>query len=721
MTVTLDTDPPPLKAVFVEGTLRLAPRPTQLTVGWMMVHGLFEAGTAKAPFQHSFVLTLTGQDPTANVSCSGMAMGSKFLSVMNGGRISLHSPAGTSWTKLRRDCAPGEVQILVDQAVNWQVGDTLVIAPRVARPGQTERRVIKSISGTTITLDQALGFPHSGTAPTVDETTLEMRGEVARLNRKIVIQGDAASTALNYGGHVMVMAGGSAKLNGVEFVRMGQLNQLGRYPFHWHLVGDAPGQYLRNCVVNSSFQRGFVIHGTRKVLLENNVVYDSGGHNYSIEDASSTDNVLQNNLALENRVLVLKERTLAGQRDNQAANFWIRAARNTIVGNAAAASMANGFWYDGVTDGPTVFHSNVAHSSYARSVRNDFVRDAGLLVENLGTGRLEFSDSLFYQNVNGVWPTESGAQTYRGLAFADHWVSSPVTMDVTGENTVFESPLFVGRTRPSSKGENPLSAGLPPAVLIQYSGAAELKDPVFAKYGNNILLSSNDIFVEWQAQFFLSNSRLIETSPSSRNLHDSAITTLLDTSYGLGIGTYSPSFHPQLSGTSAELVSLGDSGDYLRGTKREGYGLLRTEVPGGDYFSLPWHEPSFHAVRSDGLRFADEEINGFRLICGGEYRYALEQAPAESTFFITLDNQGFITPGVAQNVEISLPLATAPRSVARIDEVNEDTIPAAISSRLSASPSKADFLINPSSRYFYDAAAGKLYLQADARWLVIAR
>ena len=35
-------------------------------------------------------------------------------------------------------------------------------------------------------------------------------------------------------------------VEGVEFNRMGQHMTLARYPIHWHLVGDAKGQYIKN-------------------------------------------------------------------------------------------------------------------------------------------------------------------------------------------------------------------------------------------------------------------------------------------------------------------------------------------------------------------------------------------------------------------------------------------------------------------------------------------
>jgi cell migration-inducing and hyaluronan-binding protein len=327
MAVVLDTNPPALKALFVEGKLRIAPRDTQLAADWVMIHGLFEAGTAAAPFKHRLTITLNGKNKTENVVCSGMPMGAKFVSVMNGGRLSLHAPPATAWSRLVADSTPGARQIIVADARGWQPGDTIVIAPRVAKRGQTEKRVLLAVNGSTLTLDKPLSFHHSGTMPVVDGRTLDMRSEVGRLDRRIVIQGDTDSTSLKFGGHVMIMAGGSAQVDGVELRRMGQFNKLGRYPFHWHLLGDAPGQYLRNSSIHSSFQRGVVIHGTRQTLVENNVVFDTPGHNYSIEDSTATDNLLHNNLALENRVISLTEATLREQGDNQAANFWIRSAR----------------------------------------------------------------------------------------------------------------------------------------------------------------------------------------------------------------------------------------------------------------------------------------------------------------------------------------------------------------------------------------------------------
>ena len=66
---------------------------------------------------------------------------------------------------------------------------------------------------------------------------LDERAEVGLLTRNITIQGDSASLTTGIGGHVMVMQGATAHVEGVTFTRMGQKARLARYPMHWHMAG----------------------------------------------------------------------------------------------------------------------------------------------------------------------------------------------------------------------------------------------------------------------------------------------------------------------------------------------------------------------------------------------------------------------------------------------------------------------------------------------------
>ena len=55
---------------------------------------------------------------------------------------------------------------------------------------------------------------------------------------------------------------------GVEFQRMGQNLTLARYPIHWHLVGDAKGQYVRNAAIHDTYNRCVTVHGTNFLRVE---------------------------------------------------------------------------------------------------------------------------------------------------------------------------------------------------------------------------------------------------------------------------------------------------------------------------------------------------------------------------------------------------------------------------------------------------------------------
>ena len=149
------------------------------------------------------------------------------------------------------------------------------------------------------------------THPTLTLTLNLGQGEVALLSRRIVVKGadddspptdtspsrcDLGSSLLGsdsypcpntyltgFGGHIMARGGSAtAKVAGVELYQMGQTNKLGRYPLHFHLMGEEGGarSYMRDCSVHRSYYRCVSIHGTSRATLSQNVAYDITGHCY---------------------------------------------------------------------------------------------------------------------------------------------------------------------------------------------------------------------------------------------------------------------------------------------------------------------------------------------------------------------------------------------------------------------------------------------------------
>jgi hypothetical protein len=398
--VLLDVNTPALKSLTISGTLICDERDVSITADWILIinGGRLQCGAQNAPFRHRFVVTLTASNPNENV----MSMGTKLLGVMSGS-LELHGEQRVSWTRLGATAPAGSTRIVLDKVVDWRVGDKIVIASTDYSPTQTEEFTIRAISGSTATLDKALKYSHWGQLQTFDGRVIDERAEVGLLTHNIVVQGDASSVASGFGGHTMIMRGGVAYIEGVEFLNMGQKAHLARYPLHWHMAGDVNGAYFKNNSIVHSFNRCLTIHATSRLLVQSNVAFDTIGHCYFFEDAVETGNVLENNLGLYTRKPASDKEALLST-DMRPSTYWITNPNNVLRGNVAAGSQSLGFWY-AFPEHPTgfsrsatndkqvwprftplgVFSDNVAHS-------ND---DTGLNVD--GGMRLDGkSDATWY-------------------------------------------------------------------------------------------------------------------------------------------------------------------------------------------------------------------------------------------------------------------------------------------------------------------------------------
>src|SRR5690606_7060535 len=212
-----------------------------------------------------------------------------------------------------------------------------------------------------------------------------------------------------FGGHIMAMPSSKMFVSGVELNRMGQHLTLARYPMHWHLVGDATGQYIRNAAIHDTYSRCVTVHGTHNLKIENNVTYNTVGHCFFLEDGIETGNQFVKNLAIQTKCHPTKAcvptnlaaegessaprqgAATSGQQskdvllpsDNTVASFWITNPDNIFRDNVAAGSDENGFWMslpehpNGQFEGTEIskntwprrthfreFKGNVAHSNY---------------------------------------------------------------------------------------------------------------------------------------------------------------------------------------------------------------------------------------------------------------------------------------------------------------------------------------------------------------------
>jgi hypothetical protein len=376
--VVLDVSPPPLKSLTIEGQLTFDQnQDLNLTAESIIAVGrgaTFEIGTPTKPYLKRATITLTGSNTADNV----MGMGTKVLGATTGARIEIHGEPRVAWTQLAATANAGASVITTTAVPDWRVGDRVAIASTAFNPDEAEVRTITAVSGNQVTLDKPVQFLHYGELQSFEGKVLDSRAEVGLLSRNIVIAGDAASTAANFGGHMMIMGHsgdryteslnrGAARISGVEFRRMGQLGKLGRYPLHWHLNGPSPGDFIKNSAMADTIQRGIVVHGTDGVTVENNVAYNTRGHSYVVENGTERDNVLRGNLGIRTLAFTSKavDAALAAQNDDQAATFWMKTGDNRWLENRAAGGEHTAFWFDDVGTVDTArfeFRDNAAHS-----------------------------------------------------------------------------------------------------------------------------------------------------------------------------------------------------------------------------------------------------------------------------------------------------------------------------------------------------------------------
>jgi len=427
--ILLDVAPPALRSLTIDGKLSFADdRDVELKTEWIYLPGgELDIGSEAKPYTHKAVITLTDNVPNEDIN----TMGDRGI-MMLAGTLSLHGDRTNTWTKLAKTAKAGSATIDVLNASGWRKGDVIVLASTDFDPHQAEERTISAVSGNTLTLDKPLTYMHFGEMTFgVDE-----RGEVGMLTRNIKIQASEDAAKSYFGGHIMAMAGSKMYVSGVELNRMGQNLHLARYPIHWHIIGDAKGQYIQNSSIHDTYSRCVTVHGTNEVRVENNVTYNTVGHCYFLEDAVETGNQFIHNLGIltkchpDGKPCVptnlgpagtsggLASAT-AGQNakdvllpsDNTASMFWITNPDNIFRDNVAAGSEEVGFWY-ALPEHPTGAHLGLA------SVANVFPRRTAVREFIGNTAHSNFDGFMFDRGPQPDGKFSVGGSNYH-LAFAN--------------------------------------------------------------------------------------------------------------------------------------------------------------------------------------------------------------------------------------------------------------------------------------------------------------
>jgi hypothetical protein len=381
-----------------------------LNVGGIEVQGSFIAGSETCRYLTKLTITLHGSRPVNNQATTDPV--TKGISVT--GTLSLHGKRYyRTWTRLARRAGPGDNILYLQDTVNWEAGQEIVLVTTAMRDSrdwhENEVFVIAGVETTNLPSPEVKAVIYlQGTIANLHIARQVYQAEVGLLTRTIKIQGseldskptDTSPTSCQvvdhynktrnifghnqvacpnkhltgYGGHIMMRNSGKGFVEGVELYRMGQTNFLGRYPIHFHILGDScVGCYFRDSSIHESYYRGISLHGTNNLLVSENVAYDITGYCYYLEDGVEVNNTLSFNLAAHihfignpaiggpQQINVIKQSAdLILPADVTAAGFYITNMNNVIRGNVASGGWA-GFAFPAL-DTPVGPHRNLTYS-----------------------------------------------------------------------------------------------------------------------------------------------------------------------------------------------------------------------------------------------------------------------------------------------------------------------------------------------------------------------
>jgi hypothetical protein len=191
--------------------------------------------------------------------------------------------------------------IVVDDLVKgkWVKGAEILITSHTREWNGHQVRTIKKVSDSPRRSYVQLELDAPIHRPTTWLESRDFAVEVALLSRNIVFEGGADKVD-QHGGHFMVMNTPKVPqtLVGVDFKNFGQQGTLGRYPIHVHFCGDLTGSIVAKNTIRQSNQRCIVVHGTDKLLVQENVAFDTKGHCFMLEDGIETGNKFIRNLGV---------------------------------------------------------------------------------------------------------------------------------------------------------------------------------------------------------------------------------------------------------------------------------------------------------------------------------------------------------------------------------------------------------------------------------------
>ena len=366
------------ESVRVDGCLEMADdRSTRLNAELVYVApgGSFAVGALDKPLRPDVTaeIAILPRGPI-DVSRDPTLVGRGFVSAS---RVSIHGARKSSRVRFAKPPRKGDRTLTLAGAPRgWRVGDRIVVTGTRFKPilfrGQSvvrnatedEVRLVTSVSGSTVSLNEPLKYDH------VAPTSL-VAGYAVNYSRNVrILTKSYIDAPVSQRGHTMFMSP-EIRIDGVEFYQLGRTdksrravsasslsnptptaNVKGRYPFHIHrtgLVPDDQAPTLVNNVVWGSPGWGFTQHDA-KAFFYDNATYDAFGAGFVTESGTETGAWI-GNTAIRSRGVVnesVKDAASVAAFDlgRSGNGFWLQGRLVRVQRNVAAGMTGDfGFVY----------------------------------------------------------------------------------------------------------------------------------------------------------------------------------------------------------------------------------------------------------------------------------------------------------------------------------------------------------------------------------------
>lgn len=444
--------------------------------------------------------------------------------IVAGGALRLFGvDRGETWEKIDATVTSGTTTLSTIAPTSFTpvVGDEVLLTPTDFDFLEGEVAEFTSVSP-TYNLAAALSHTHyadsvpqefkpAGAPPGTDWQVSE-QGEIALLERNIVIRSEEDLVVPESFGHVMALnhpTSGKKPIFRIEwaaFEDLGDYDVGGRYPLHIHNVGDlegaTPTRFIRSALIRDARHHGIVLHNTHGIEMTDNVVHNVAGYGIYLQQESMRNTIERN---------LVHGGDLAGEccfvPGDIYAGFNIKRPDNIVNDNVATGFHDYGFYLVPADETPYVLNVGVPPAyTFESSFKGNEVHSIGGIgfFQNTNAG----TDGVLYEELfawkcreYGAWIRSLESYDIVDSVFADcrsgFYPASTGIREAGEGDQLIENGLFVGVTANFSGDHAQETANFPNHDLQWdvlsgveiYDGLVEVTNCRFAEYEDALMSS----------------------------------------------------------------------------------------------------------------------------------------------------------------------------------------------------------------------------------------